>query len=158
MAGTFEDFLAKVDPRYEGFAKDVHLSLLKEGYKAKTELKANGYSVSYSDPKTKRSLLNFLFRKNELMIRIYADNLNKYDELLEELPDSMVDEIIGSQVCKRLIDPDDCWDSCVTGYDFYIRDEHYQKCRYRCFIFLVNEESIPVLLRFVENECKMRRS
>jgi len=155
---SIDDFLVNVEPGNEGFVKDIHTSSVKDGYKVKIEQKASGFFVSYSHPKTKRSLLNFMFRKKRLMVRIYADNLYRYDSILKGLPENMIDEIRTAHSCKRLIDPNDCSPTCKTGYDFYIGDEHYQKCRYSCFEFAVDEKSIPILSDFIENERMMRRS
>ena len=157
-AYTIDDFLSNVESEYEGFVKDIHSSMVKDGYKVKIEQKANGFFASYSHPKTKRSLLNFMFRKKRLMVRIYADNLYRYDSILKELPENMINEIRTAHSCKRLIDPKDCSPTCKTGYDFYIGEEHYQKCRYSCFEFVVDEKSTPILSKFIENERKMRSS
>ncbi|MDR1955050.1 MAG: hypothetical protein LBP82_03770 [Candidatus Methanoplasma sp.] len=154
---SFEDFLSKVGADRKGFVTDIHDSLTDERYKAKIELKASGFFVSYSHPETKRSILNFFFRKKGLMVRIYADNHGGYKELLNGLPDSMVKEIGKAPVCKRLIDPNDCNPKCITGYDFCIRDEHYQKCRYGCFEFIVADENIRMLSDLIENERVLRR-
>jgi hypothetical protein len=155
---SFEDFLSEVAPQYKGFVKGIHDSLMKEGYKAKTELKASGFFVSYSHPKSKRSLLNFFFRKNGLKARIYADNHDEYKDILNDLPKSMVDEIEKAHVCKRLIDPNECSPTCAKGFDFFIKGVRYQKCRYGCFEFVVTEENVPVLSEFIEKECSLRRS
>ena len=152
----FEDFLSEVDENYKEFVTNIHESLLLNNYKFKIESKASGLFVSYSHPKTKRSMLNFLFRKNGLFVRIYADNVDKYVDFLNGLPEKMEKEIEKAPVCKRLINPDDCNPKCITGYDFYVRDKHYQKCRYSCFQFAVNSDSILVLSDFIENERKER--
>jgi len=101
-------------------------------------------------------MVNFLFRKNGFLVRIYADHLGKYADFLNSLPEKMEKEIKKAPVCKRLIDPEDCNPKCITGYDFLIRDSRYQRCRYCCFQFSVNPEMVPVLSEFIENERKER--
>lgn len=148
----FDDFLAVVAGNQKKFATKVHNSLVKDGYKVKVESKASGMFASYSHPKTKRSMLNFLFRKTNLVVRIYADNIGGYSDLLSRLPEEMVKVIDKAPVCKRMINPEDCNPRCIMGYDFHIQDNHYQKCRYSCFQFDANPESLPVLAEFIENE------
>ena len=152
----FENFVSEVDQGYRKFVTKIHKSLLNDGYRVKIESKASGMFVSYSHPKTKRSLLNFLFRKEKFLLRIYADNCDKYTDFLDRLPEKMEKEIGRASVCKRLINPKDCNPKCITGYDFFIRGSRYQKCRYGCFQFEVNRESVPVLSEFVENERRER--
>jgi len=152
----FDDFLSEVAPDYREFVANAHELLLRDNYKLKIEAKASGLFVSYSHPKTKRSMLNFLFRKSGLFVRIYADNFSKYANFLNCLPEKMEKEIGKASVCKRLIDPATCNPKCIMGYDFSISDKRYQKCRYSCFQFAVNFESVPVLSEFIERERKER--
>ena len=148
----FDDFLSEVNPDHREFVTKVHESLIGDRYKAKIESKASGFFVSYSHPKTKRSMVNFFFRKKGFYTRIYADNTGKYPDFLCTLPGTMKKEIDKSPVCKRLVDPDACNPKCILGYDFSVGDNHYQKCRYSCFQFEVNPDSIPFIVDFVEHE------
>ena len=152
----FDDFLSAVSADYKDFVLKINEILQNCSYKTKIENKASGFFVSYSHPKTKRNLLNFLFRKNGLLVRLYADNFNKYSDFLDRLPEKMEKEIAKGVLCKRLINPNDCNPKCIMGYDFFIRDANYKKCRYSCFQFAVNSDSIPVLSEFIENERKER--
>jgi hypothetical protein len=102
-------------------------------------------------------MLNFLFRKNGLYVRIYGDNLGKYTDFLDRLPEIMEKEIGKVSVCKRLINPADCNPKCIMGYDFYVKDSRYRKCRYSCFQFAINSGSRPVLSEFIENERRERK-
>jgi hypothetical protein len=95
-----------------------------------------------------------LFRKKGLLLRIYGENIGAYDDFLQALPQQMVDAIKSAPICKRLVHGA-CSPKC-SGYDFVIRGERYQKCRYACFEFLVADESNPSIKTFVENELKER--
>ena len=152
----FEDFLADVSDCYKAFVNKVHEKLLQDNYRIKIESKASGFLVSYVHPKMKRTILNFLFRKKGLLVRVYGDNCNKYCDVLNRLPESMVRQIDKSGVCKRLVDLESCNSRCATGYDFHIGKNHYQKCRYNCFCLDVDAESIPFLLELIERESKER--
>jgi hypothetical protein len=68
----------------------------------------------------------------------------------------MVSEITKANLCKRLIDPNDCLPSCVKGYDFFIGGNHYQKCRYGCFEFFVTDENVTLLAELIEKERTIR--
>lgn len=154
----FEDFLNDVNNDYQGFVKDVHELLLQDNYKIKIEAKASGLMVSYSHPKTKRTILNFVFRKKGLLVRIYADHCNNYADVLNRLPERIVRQIEKVGICKRLIDSQSCNSKCAMGYDFHIGENHYQKCRYNCFLLEVDFESIPFLLELIERESKERKA
>ena len=101
-------------------------------------------------------MLNLLFRKKGLLVRIYADNHYKYADFIGSLPEQMQKEIGKASNCKRLLNPEDCSSNCVMGFDFFIGKNHYQKCKYSCFQFAVNDESIPFITKFIENECRER--
>ena len=154
----FDDFLATVDADNKDFVLKINEVLQNNNYKSKVENKASGFFVAYTHPKTKRNIMNFLFRKNGLLVRIYADNFNKYTDFLNLLPEEMEKEIAKSTICKRLINPNDCNPKCIMGYDFSIRNTNYKKCRYSCFQFAVNPSSMPVLSDFIENERKERQA
>jgi hypothetical protein len=152
----FEDFLLSVSEEYKEFVTKAHEMLLNNNWKIKIESKASGLFASYSHPKTRRSILNVLFRKKGLFVRIYGDNCGKYPEVLNSLPDKIVNQIEKAGVCKRLVDPASCNPKCVLGYDFYIGERHFQKCRNSCFYFEIDHESIPFLLELIESEVENR--
>ena len=152
----FEDFLMNVDDNYKEFANKINEILLQNSYKVKIEAKASGFFVSYAHPKTKRSILNFLFRKKGLLVRVYADNCDKYSNVLNGMPQKIKAKIEKASVCKRLISPQECNPKCIMGYDFYIGDDRFQKCRYSCFELDVDSESIPFLHEFITSEIKER--
>lgn len=152
----FEDFLITVDPKYQAFVFGLHEYMLENDCKTKIELKSSGHLVSYQHTPTKKVIVNFVFRKKGLIVRIYGDNVNKYLAFMEGLPVGMAKSIAKAPVCKRLVNPNDCNPKCSKGYDFNIGGEHFQKCRYNCFMFEVNDESNTYIKSFIENEIKER--
>jgi hypothetical protein len=148
----FEDFISGVGSEYKDFVAGINNKLQSDGYKVKIESKASGFFISYSHPKTKRSILNFFHRKKGLYVRIYADGLSNYADILDALPDEMQMELAKAHVCKRLVNPDDCNPKCIMGYDFEMKGNRYQKCRYSCFQFAVDTGSIPAISDFIERE------
>jgi len=154
---SFEDFLSEVSPDYKSFAEEINDSLLANGCQSKIEQKASGYFVSYADLKTKRSLMNFLFRKSGLIARIYGENCKSYSEFLNSIPSAMGQEISKATDCKRLIDPSKCNQKCTMGYEFEVGNNHYQKCKNSCFMFLITQESMPIVADFVKYELEARQ-
>ena len=142
-----DDFIKAVNPAHQAFAKATHEAMTIGGCKMKMESKASGLFVSYSHPKTKRSLLNFLFRKSGLFTRLYPDNASNRLSM-DNLPASMEKEIIKAPDCKM------CSEKCNKGYKFLLSEKAYDKCRYNAFVFAVTEESKPVLSEWIEKEVK----
>ena len=140
---TFQDFLASVDGENQKFVSEVHNELTGLGCKAEVKAARSGYVVSYS--LNKRTLANYVFRKKGLMARIYAGHIAQYMELLELLPDSMVRAIQAAPICMRLADPAACSQTCHMGYDFLLKGERLQRCRSNAFMFLLEEESRPLV-------------
>jgi len=138
----FDGFMSQVPSSHKDFAAAVHKELTTAGSKVKFEDKAQGGFASYSNPKTKKSLFNFYFRKNGFHVRLYP----VYDSGRVTLTDFMVSEIDKASDCKQ------CSPKCSKGYDFDLRGKHYFKCRYSAFQFLVTDESKPVILRWVKEE------
>lgn len=152
----FEDFLNDVDPEYHEFTNQMNNFLINNGCKIKIENAKSGYVVSYTHTKTKRVIINFVFRKNGLVIRIYGDNVSRYNDFIDSMPEKMIKAVEKAPSCKRLIDITKCNSRCPMGYEFTIGDKTHKKCRYSSFMFDVNNESIPFITAFVENEIKER--
>lgn len=153
---SFEDYVLRLPPELQPAVLAIHENLLRDGCKCKVESKVSGLFASYSHPKTRRSMLNFGFRKGGAFVRLYADNHSRYLELLHGLPENMAAAVAKSPDCKRLKNPLDCSPTCPMGYDFQIRDTHFQKCRYSCFQFLLNTESVETIATLIEHERKYR--
>ena len=152
---SFESFIDDVDPKYRDFVRQNHEYMMQNNCKLKLALAKNGYVVSYPHGKKKRVIMNFVFRKSGLFARIYADHIGDYVKVLETAPEKVSTVIKKSPDCKRFADPSQCNSKC-SGYAFSINDGHYQKCRYNCFLFPVDEESIPFINILLENELRCR--
>jgi len=153
----FKDFIIEVDPQYQDFAKKLHEYLLQNECKLKMTSAKNGYVVSYQYGKKKRVLMNFVFRKSGLVARVYGDNVNEYIDMIDSLPDEMKKAVVKAPKCKRFDDLPGCNPKC-SGYVFNLDKTQHQKCRYNCFLFNVNDESIPFIRIMIEKELKCRES
>ena len=147
MKYTIDDFIKTVEPVHQAFVKSTHEVLIIGGYKMKIESKASGLFVSYSHPKTKRSLMNFVFRKIGLLARLYPDNASTQFSM-DKLPASMEDELIKAPDCKM------CSEKCIKGNKFLLRGKAHDKCRYNSFLFAITEQSKPIITEWIEREVK----
>lgn len=152
----FPVFLESIPNEYLPFVSQLHDFLETNNCTYDIKDSKSGYVLSYVHKPTKKTIANYVFRKKGPMIRIYADNINKYMPILNELPEDMKKHIIDASVCKRLINPDDCNSRCTKGFDFILDDKTYQKCRYNCFFFYLSEENNPYLKKIVESEVSFR--
>jgi hypothetical protein len=148
----FDDFLANVTPDNVDFVTEVHGYLLDNGCSFKIEAAKNGHVLSYLLPKTKKTLLNYVFRKSGMLVRIYADGVSGYADILETLPLDMIKAIEKAPPCKRLSDIAPCNSRCPMGYVFELNGTLYKKCRYNSFMFAVNDESHASIRQFIERE------
>lgn len=147
---TFEDFLATVEDQDQEFVRGVHRELAALGCRADVKAAKSGYVVSYMV--NKKTVANYVFRKKGLIMRIYANHISEYMDILDTLPDSMTETIRKAPVCKRLLNPEDCNQRCQMGYDFIMKGERFQKCRNGAFLFLLTEESKPFVESLVLHE------
>lgn len=157
MEETFNSFLETVQESNCDFVNQINTYLTENGCDCSVKLQKSGYVVSYMLSSNKRTLATFITRKSGMKLRIYPDNVAKYQNFLDTLPKKVKAEIKKSSVCKRLISPDDCNPRCVMGFTFTLDGEQYQKCRYMAFQPTLNEENNPYILQFLQNELATRK-
>jgi len=154
-----DDFLELVNDEGKGFVNAVHNMLVQSNYKPKIQImKTTGLQLSYAEPKVKSVIgiiIIFFVCEGKLIIRIYGKNCNKYPQVLNSLPEKIVNQIDKADDCKKFIDPQKCWTGC-EGYDFYIGEQRYQKCYTNCFQLDVDFESMPYLMELIKRECNER--
>lgn len=148
----FADFLEVVDDHNRDFVIEINHFLLKSGCKCEVKPAKNGPTVSYILNSSKKTLATFVCRKTGIKLRIYPEHLQQYADFLNTLPNKMKKDIQRASVCKRLVNPDDCNPRCLTGYDFFMDNEHHQKCRYMAFLPTLNDENNPYIKAFLEKE------
>ena len=154
---SFDNFMLDVEVWNRAFVEELDAYFAGHGYKRKLEMAKNGYVISYAHPKTKRVVMNYVFRKAGLMARIYADNLGAYVGIVRRMPESIQKALVKASDCKRLMNPPKpCSPTCPMGAAFELNGEMHKKCRYNCFFMLVNEISQPVIRELVENEVRER--
>jgi len=153
----FNDFLVAAGAEHEAFINQLHTYLQENGCVAKIKEAANGYVVSYVHKPTARTVANYVFRKKMPMLRVYADNILSYADIIAHWPDEMKDTIRKGGNCSRLIDPNACNSRCLKGFDFILGGERQQKCRcHMSFTFFLNDETKPYLSEIMEHEMQAR--
>lgn len=153
MAGIklgFEDFIDTVDCASREFVQELQTLFMEQGCKIEVKEAKSGFVVSYLW--NKKTVMNYVFRKKGLLVRIYANHIGQYLELLETLPDGMAEALHAAPDCKRLTGAGTCNPKCAMGYDFPLRGERHQKCRYGAFQFPVCEENNPAILTLLTQE------
>ncbi|WP_455683943.1 hypothetical protein [Thomasclavelia sp.] len=156
MEDKFKLFLECIDEDNREFVQELNDYLINNNCKYDIKPAKNGYLVSYVLKDSKRTLATFVIRKSGVKLRIYPENINKYQDFLNTLPSKMKKDIKKASICKRLINPDDCNPKCVKGYNFILDDETYQKCRYMAFMPTLNNENNLYIKQFLEQELTCR--
>ena len=152
----FEDFLLNVSPANIVFINEVNDHLLQKGCTYKIESAKNGHVLSYNLPKTKKVIINYVFRKKGMLVRIYGDNIVKYEDILKTLPEGMTKAVEEAPKCKRLHDPTKCNSRCPMGYIFELNGKEYKNCRYSSFMFEIKSENFEAIRDFIDHELKER--
>lgn len=152
----FDTFVETAGTEHSEFINALHEYMTENNCKTEIKEAANGYVVSYIHKPSKRTVLNYVFRKKGLMMRIYADNVSSYTESLSNLPDSMKAIITKAGPCKRMLNHEDCNPRCLMGFDFVLDGERQQKCRNSGFMFFLYDEAKPYLLEMVKCEMEAR--
>ena len=157
MAITYDDFIETVEEANLALVNDLHLMFLKNGCKLEIKEAKQGYVVTYIYTKDKKkiALMNYVFRKNGMMVRIYARHINMYQELLDLLPQEMKKNVVKAGDCKRLTGISECSPTCTAGYDFMMDCVNYRKCKNSAFFWKVGPKSMEYIKRMLENELKL---
>lgn len=111
----------------------------------------SGFVTSYINPNTEKTLLNYVFRKTGVKMRIYAAGVSNYDTILDEFPEKMKKEIKKASDCKKLTGGT-CSPTCPAGYTFFMDGVEYKKCRSMAFFHDLNQESCDFILQLLKSE------
>ena len=151
MGELFELFLKEIPGVYGDYVKELDSFLTDKGSKRTVRLSKSGYLTSYTVPGKDRMLLNYVFRKSGVRLRIYAQNVAEYDEILNHFPPEMKKDIIKAGDCKKL-NGLKCTPACPGGYKFYMDGVEYRKCRSMAFFHSLKEENLDSILKIIEKE------
>jgi len=93
--------------------------------------------------------------KKMLKVRITIIDAERHSDILNALPGKMVAQIDKKGVCRRITDGSECLEGC-RGFDFHIGEMHYSRCRFDCFQFDVDDESIAFFFELLNRELEER--
>lgn len=151
MDDNFMLFLNDIPAHLQGFVLELDDYLLKKESKRNIKSAKSGFVASYINPATEKTLLNYVFRKTGVKMRIYAAGVGGYDAILNDFPEKMKKEIIKASDCKKLIG-EICSPTCPAGYTFTMDGEEYKKCRSMAFFHDLDEESADYILKLLKAE------
>lgn len=84
-------------------------------------------------------------------MRIYAQNVGEYDDILSDFPDNMKKDIIKGGDCKKL-NGLNCSPTCGGGYKFTMDGVEYKKCKNMAFFHSLEEGNFDAIRRLIEAE------
>lgn len=87
----FEDFIGTVDSDSRDFVRALHDIFTEHGCKLEIKEAKSGYVASYL--LNRKTVMNYVFRRKGLLVRIYAGHIAGYMELLESLPDALAAQL-----------------------------------------------------------------
>ncbi len=151
MDEKFLSFLNDIPASQQGFVLELDKFLNEKECKREIKTAKNGYVASYISSVTGKTLLNYVFRKSGVKMRIYAAGIANYDSILTEFPEKMKKDIMKAGVCKKLIG-EVCSPTCPAGYTFMLDGNEYKKCRMMAFFHDLNDEDSPYIRKLIESE------
>lgn len=154
MAITYDDFLRTVEEKNRTFVDDMHRLFMEYGCTVEVKEAKQGYVVTYTYKQNKKkvALMNYVFRKSGMMVRIYARHIGRYQAVLDALPEDMKQSVIKASDCKRLTGVSECSPSCTAGYDFMMYGINYKKCKNSSFFWKVDPESMEHIRTMLKSE------
>lgn len=151
MDEMFTLFLNDIPTEMQEFVLDLDGFLEEKQCKRQIKPAKSGYVASYSNPNTGKALLNYVFRKTGVKMRIYATGVGNYDTILDEFPEKMKKEIRKASDCKKLTGGT-CSPTCPAGYTFTMDGTEYKKCRSMAFFHDLNQDSCEYIFKLLKSE------
>ena len=85
---TFEEFFITVPQENQKFVKELHQDLVKHGCTMTIKEAKSGYMAAYLYQK--KTIMNYVFRKKGLFLRLYGEHAKDYEACLDTLPKDMI--------------------------------------------------------------------
>ena len=151
MDQTFMLFLNDIPAESQGFVLELDKYLTSKGSKRTIKAAKSGFVTSDSSPLTGRALLNYVFRKTGVKMRIYAQSIGTYADMLSDFPENMKNDIREAGDCKKLCGLN--WSpTCPGGYSFSMDGEEYKKCKNMAFFHSLTEENYDAIEKLIRSE------
>ena len=151
MDEVFIHFLQDIPSEYQNFVLELDEYLIAKGSKRTIKAAKSGFVTSYSSPASGKALLNYVFRKSGVKMRIYAEHIGEHPEVLNCLPDKMKSDIKKAGDCKKLTGFT-CTPTCTGGYTFVMDGEEYRKCKNMAFFHSLTAGNMEHILKLIKAE------
>ena len=151
MDETFMLFLNDIPAENQGFVLELDKFLTSKGSKRTIKSAKSGFVTSYSSPVTGKALLNYVFRKTGVKMRIYAQSIGEHSDILSDLSENMKADIKKAGDCKKL-NGLTCSPTCSGGYSFTMDGEELKKCKNMAFFHSLTEENYDAIKKLIRSE------
>ena len=151
MDETFMLFLNDIPAESQGFVLELDKYLTSKGSNRTIKDAKSGFVTSYSSPVTGKALLNYVFRKTGVKMRIYAQSIGAHADILSDFPENMKNDIRKAGDCKKLCGLN-CSPTCPGGYSFSMDGEEYKKCKNMAFFHSLTEENYDAIEKLIRSE------
>ena len=151
MDETFMLFLNDIPADSQGFVLELDKYLTSKGSKRTIKSAKSGFVTSYASPVTGKALLNYVFRKTGVKMRIYAQSIGAHADILSDFPENMKNDIRKAGDCKKLCGLK-CSPTCPGGYSFSMDGEEYKKCKNMAFFHSLTEENYDAIEKLIRSE------
>lgn len=151
MDEMFLHFLQDIPSEYHSFVLELDEFLIARGSKRTIKAAKSGFVTSYSSPISGRALLNYVFRKSGVKLRIYAEHIGEHPEVLDGLPDNMKSDIRKAGDCKKLTGLT-CTPTCTAGYTFVMDGQEYRKCTNMAFFHSLTAGNMEHIRKLIQAE------
>ena len=154
MDEMFIRFLQDIPAEYQCFVQVLDEYLIAKGSKRTIKAARSGFVTSYSSPASGRALLNYVFRKDGVKMRIYAEHIGEHPTVLNCLPDNMKSNIKKAGNCKKLTGLT-CTPTCTGGYAFVMDGAEYRKCKNTAFFHSLTADNMEHILKLIKAEIEV---
>ena len=157
MTISYDAFLLTIEACNREFVNDMHKLFTDSGCALEIKEAKQGYVVTYTYKLDNKrvALMNYVFRKSGMMVRIYARHVAIYQSIFNSMPENMKKAIIKAGDCKKLNGISECSPTCTAGYDFMMDDVNYKKCKNSAFFWKVEPESMEYIKIMIKNELNL---
>ena len=133
--------------------QNIHAELLSLGFTEEIKEAKSGPVLSYT--KDRKALLNYVYRKSGIKVRLYAARISTYEDCLAVLPESMKAELKKATDCKKL-NGLTCTPTCPGGYTYTLDGELLKKCRSTAFLMTLNQKTAEYIQTLILREAGER--
>ena len=133
--------------------QNIHAELSAIGFTEEIKEAKSGPVLSYM--KDRKVLLNYVYRKSGIKVRLYAAEISAYEDCLAVLPDSMKTELKKATDCKKL-NGLTCTPTCPGGYTYTLDGELLKKCRSTAFLMTLNQKTAENIQTLILREAEQR--